>query len=165
MWAGPDVASTATRTSCPLFCWFLSWCGIFIISDWDFLVGWDLLLSCYRVLLYIIVVLLVIFGCWFLEWRSYCKMSAILRRNLELISRCVTCLLCCIWFDFGVVVLNFLLIFLGLSVIWAADIVLINSGIWRGIFAALKVVSVGDLNFVCVFFLLSAGVSFQSGIL
>ncbi len=56
-------------------------------------------------------------------------------------------------------------IFLGLSVIWAADITLINSGIWRGIFAALKVVSVGYLNFVCVSFLLSAGVSFQSGIL
>jgi hypothetical protein len=107
MWGAPVVASTATRTSCPLFCWFLSWCGIFIIFDWDFLVGWGLLLRCNRVLLYIIVVLLVIFGCWFLEWRSYCKMSAILRRNLELISRCRTCLLCCIWFDFGVVVLNF----------------------------------------------------------
>jgi hypothetical protein len=25
MWAGPDVASTATRTSCPLFCSFLRW--------------------------------------------------------------------------------------------------------------------------------------------
>jgi len=35
--------------------------------------------------------------------------------------------------------------------VWAlpADIVLINSGIWRGISAALKVVSVGYLNFVC----------------
>ena len=32
-------------------------------KDWDFLVVWDLLLRCNRVLLYIIVVLLVIFGC------------------------------------------------------------------------------------------------------
>ena len=30
-----------------------------------------------------------------------------------------------------------------------SDIVLINSGIWRGISAALKVVCVGYLNFVC----------------
>ncbi len=44
-----------------------------------------------------------------------------------------------------------------------SDIVLINSGIWRGISAALKVVCVGYLNFVCVFYLVSAGVSFQSG--
>ena len=56
-------------------------------------------------------------------------------------------------------------IFLGLFVIWVVDIILINRGIWRGIFAALKVVSVGYLNFVCVSFLVSAGVSFQSGIL
>ncbi len=41
-------------------------------------------------------------------------------------------------------------IFLGLFVIWAADIVLINRCIWRGIFAALAVVSAGYLNFVCV---------------
>ena len=38
----------------------------------------------------------------------------------------------------------------GLFVIWAADIVLINRGIWRGIFAALEVVSAGYLNVVCV---------------
>ena len=31
------------------FCSFLSWCGIFIISDWDVLVGWGLLLRCNRV--------------------------------------------------------------------------------------------------------------------
>ncbi len=42
------------------------------------------------------------------------------------------------------------MIFLGLFVIWAADIVLINRGIWRGILAALEVVSAGYLNFVCV---------------
>jgi hypothetical protein len=65
------------------------------------------------------------------------------------------CYFCCVVVVF--------VIFLGLSVIWAADIVLINSGIWRGISAALKVVSVGYLNFVCVFYLVSAGVSFQSG--
>jgi hypothetical protein len=31
-----------------------------------------------------------------------------------------------------------------------SDLVLINRGIWRGIFAALAVVSAGYLNFVCV---------------
>ena len=41
-------------------------------------------------------------------------------------------------------------IFLGLFVIWVVDIILINRGIWRGIFAALEVVSAGYLNFVCV---------------
>ena len=63
MWGAPVVASSATGTSCSLICSFLSWCLILITSDWDFLVVWDLLLRCNRVLLYIIVVLLVIFGC------------------------------------------------------------------------------------------------------
>jgi hypothetical protein len=41
-------------------------------------------------------------------------------------------------------------IFLGLFVIWVVDVILINRGIWRGIFTVLEVVSAGYLNFVWV---------------
>ena len=46
MWAGPDVASTATRTSCPLFCSFLRWFWLFVAFDRDFLVVGTFFLRC-----------------------------------------------------------------------------------------------------------------------
>jgi hypothetical protein len=44
MSAVPDVACTATRTGYLCFGSYLRRCGLFITSDWVFLVGWGLLL-------------------------------------------------------------------------------------------------------------------------
>ena len=49
MWGAPVVASSATGTSCPLFCPFLSWFWLFITCDWIVLAVGIFMLRCKRV--------------------------------------------------------------------------------------------------------------------
>ena len=82
------------------FVLFLGWCWLFITCDWIFLAVEIFILMCNRVVsTYYCCFGLYFFCCWFLEWRNIYKISAILRRNLELKMRLrMRCLLCCGWF-------------------------------------------------------------------